>query len=83
MVKPRGGGGGGGGWSPARGSGPVGHTEGRFEARLDGALSRLVWWKGFLPRAAGLELGDRSGSSQPKPSCDSTTLWLRFRDAAN
>jgi len=29
-----------------------------FKARLDGALSSLVWWKMSLPIAAGLELGD-------------------------
>jgi len=29
-----------------------------FKARLDGALSNLVWWKVFLPVAGGLELGD-------------------------
>jgi len=28
-----------------------------FKARLDGALSTLVWWKGFLPTARGWELG--------------------------
>jgi len=29
-----------------------------FKARLDGALSNLVWWKVSLPMAGGLELGD-------------------------
>jgi len=29
-----------------------------FKARLDGALSSLVWWKVSLPMAGGLELGD-------------------------
>jgi len=28
-----------------------------FKARLDGALSNLVWWKGSLPMAGALELG--------------------------
>jgi len=28
-----------------------------FKARLDGALSNLVWWKMSLPMARGLELG--------------------------
>jgi len=28
-----------------------------FKARLDGALSNLVWWKTSLPMAGGLELG--------------------------
>jgi len=27
-----------------------------LKARLDGALSTLVWWKGSLPVAGGLEL---------------------------
>jgi len=27
-----------------------------FKARLDGALSNLVWWKVSLPLAGGLEL---------------------------
>jgi len=27
-----------------------------FKARLDGALSNLVWWKGSLPMAGGLEM---------------------------
>jgi len=29
-----------------------------FKARLDEALSNLVWWKVSLPVAGGLELGD-------------------------
>jgi len=29
-----------------------------FKARLDGALSNLVWWKVTLPTAEGFELGD-------------------------
>ena len=29
-----------------------------FKARLDGALSNLVWWKVSLPMAGGVELGD-------------------------
>ena len=29
-----------------------------FKARLDGALSTLVWWKVSLPMAGGWELGD-------------------------
>jgi len=28
------------------------------KARLDGAVSNLVWWKVSLPLAGGLELGD-------------------------
>jgi len=29
-----------------------------FKARLDGALSNLVWWKVSLPMAGGLEPND-------------------------
>jgi len=29
-----------------------------FKARLDGALSNLVWWKVSLPVAGALEPGD-------------------------
>jgi len=29
-----------------------------FKARLDGAVSYLVWWTVSLPVAGGLELGD-------------------------
>jgi len=29
-----------------------------FKARLDGALSNLVWWKVSLPMAGGWELDD-------------------------
>ena len=29
-----------------------------LKARLDGALSNLVWWKVSLPMAGGLELDD-------------------------
>jgi len=29
-----------------------------FKARLDGALSNLVWWKVSLPMAGRLKLGD-------------------------
>ena len=31
---------------------------GSVKARLDGALSNLVWWKMSLPMAAGLEPND-------------------------
>jgi len=29
-----------------------------FKARLDGALSNLVWWKVSLPMVGGMELDD-------------------------
>jgi len=41
-----------------------------FKARLDGALSNLVWWKMSLPMAQGLELGP----FQPKPFYDSMMI---------
>jgi len=31
------------------------HSLAVSKARLDGALSNLVWWKGSLPTAGGLE----------------------------
>jgi len=33
----------------------VAHSLVVFKARLDGALSNLVWWKMSLPMAGGLE----------------------------
>jgi len=33
-----------------------------FDARLDGDLSSLVWWKVSLPMAGGLELDDLNRS---------------------
>jgi len=42
-----------------------------FKARLDGALSTLVWWKMSLLMAGGLEPGDLQGPFQPKPCYDS------------
>ena len=42
-----------------------------FKARLDGALSNLVWWKVSLPMAGGLEQDDLYGPFQPKPFYDS------------
>jgi len=42
-----------------------------FRARLDGALSSLVWWKMSLLMAGGLEPDDLRGPFQPKPFCDS------------
>jgi len=45
-----------------------------LKARLDGALSNVVWWKMSLIMAGGLELGDLEGPFQPKPFCDSMIL---------
>jgi len=45
-----------------------------FKARLDGALSTLVWWKVSLLMAGGLETNDLSGPFQPKQFYDSMIL---------
>ena len=45
-----------------------------FKARLDGALSNLVWWKMSLLMAGGLEQDDLYGPFQPKPFYDSMIL---------
>jgi len=45
-----------------------------FQARLDGALSSLGWWKMSLPMAGGLEPVDLSGPFQPKPFYGSIIL---------
>ena len=37
-----------------------------FKARLDVALSSLVWWLATLHIAGGLKLDDHCGSFQPK-----------------
>jgi len=42
-----------------------------FKARLDGALSSLVWWKMSLLMAGGVEPDDLQGPFQPKPFYDS------------
>jgi len=42
-----------------------------FKARLDEALSNLVWWKVSLSMAGGWELHDLSGPFQPKSFHDS------------
>jgi len=42
-----------------------------FKARLDGALSNLVWWKVSLPTAGDLERDDLQDPFQPKPFHDS------------
>jgi len=45
-----------------------------FQARLDGALSNLVWWKMSLLMAGELEPDDLQGPFQPKPFYDSMIL---------
>ena len=45
-----------------------------FKARLDGALSNLVYREVSLPIAGGLQLGDLKGPFQPKPFYDSVIL---------
>ena len=47
-----------------------------FKARLDGALSNLVWCKMSLLMAGGLEPDDLSGPFQPKPFYDSTIYGI-------
>ena len=42
-----------------------------FKARLDRALSNLVWWKMSLLMAGGLEPDDLQGPFQPKRFHDS------------
>jgi len=42
-----------------------------LRARLDGALSTLVWWKMSLLMGGRLEPDDLQGPFQPKPFCDS------------
>ena len=46
-----------------------------LKARLDGALSNLVWWKVSLLVAREVELVDLQGPSQPKPFYDSIILF--------
>lgn len=41
-----------------------------LKARLDGALSNLVWWRVSQPIAEGLEIDDPEGVFQPKSFCD-------------
>jgi len=45
-----------------------------FQARLDGALSNLVWLKMSLLTAGGLGQMTSKGPSQPKAFYDSTKL---------
>jgi len=46
-----------------------------FKARLDGALSNMVWWKMSLLTAGGLEPHDLSGRFQPLPFYDSMVIY--------
>jgi len=39
-----------------------------FKARLDGALSTLLWWKGSLPMAGGWDWVIYKGPSDPNHS---------------
>jgi len=45
-----------------------------FKARLDGAVSSLVWWEASLPIAEGLEQDDLKGPFQHKPIYHSVIL---------
>jgi len=47
-----------------------------FKARLDGALSTLVWWKMCPLMAGGLESDELYGPFQPKPLYDSMNYSL-------
>ena len=49
-----------------------------FKARLDGALSNLVWWKVSLPMAGGLQWDHLQDPFQPKPFYDSVTSLVFF-----
>ena len=42
-------------WSRFLGEAVAAPSLAGFKARLDGVLSTLVWWKGSLPMAGGLE----------------------------
>jgi len=50
-----------------------------FKASLDRALSTLVWWKGSLSMAGGLEQGGLYGPLQPEPFDDSVMLTLTIK----
>ena len=45
-----------------------------FKARMNVALSSLVWWLVTLHIAGGLKLDDHCGPFQPRPFCDSTII---------
>jgi len=47
-----------------------------FKARLDGALSTLVWGKVSLPMTGGWNWNDLEGPFQPKPVCESMILYF-------
>ena len=49
-----------------------------FKARLDGALSNLVYREVSLPIAEGLELDGLKGPFQPKPFHDSVTVRVQY-----
>jgi len=44
-----------------------------FQARLDEAVSNLVWWEASLPTAVGLEINDLKGPFHPTHS---VILWV-------
>jgi len=49
------------------------------KARLDEALSNLVWREMSVPIEGKLELNDLKGPFKPKPFCDcyfSAAMWL-------
>jgi len=46
-----------------------------FKARLDVALSSLVWWLATLHIAGGLNLDGHCGPVQPRPFCDCMILY--------
>ena len=45
-----------------------------FKARLDVALSSLVWWLVTVHTAGGLKIDDHCGPFQPRPFYDSVIL---------
>ena len=49
-----------------------------FKARLDGALSNLIYREMFLPIAGGLELDDLKSPFQTKPSYNSMIYYYFF-----
>jgi len=52
-----------------------------FKARLDVALSSLVWWLATLHVAGGLKLDDHCGPFQPRPFHDSMIPPVVFLSA--